>query len=589
MAKGSCVVRRLITGNAEDSESVWIYRIIFPSPCVFRYQNEIFMVPECARSGKITVYKSVKFPCQWQEAYVLYEGEGVDTTPVLQDDKEDELLFFTTLKTKENRENNCLYAVSRNRKEKLLIENDDTVRSAGHLIWNKNELLRPAQDCTRSYGGALIFKRISTCSLEFFGEEDFAKIEADDVKVDCSQYMFNGVLTYNQSEQYEMIDLSYDVGKEPSVYDKKLKKHFTQRKIEIRRENELKFSVLIPVYNTEEYLEECLRSILNQTYQDFEIILVDDGSTDNSVAICDCYAAKYSDKVTVIHKQNQGLISARRVGVSYASGEYSVFVDSDDFVKKQFLECICQILDNDEAIDLLIYSFSYVKNGQIVKDFPRISSDGYVWDSKNREEIITKLLFSHDVTPIWIKAVRTSLLQADPTDYTQYYGKNMAEDTFQSLYLVTYAKKIVYYCLPLYCYNYNDDSISRSYTHATLDKKNTLHVYNKILEYLPCWSMENETTIKRLQAVWFNDMMDLFCKCYGNAKNKKEKMMLLNYHWDRLVPNDSVQIFSEYTGPDFIQLYAYIKEKSYYKLSGYFRRKKMYTFYKKVMRKVLNE
>lgn len=196
-------------------------------PCVFRHQNDIFMVPECARSGKITVYKSVKFPYEWREEYVLYEGEGVDTTPVLQNDA-DELLFLTTLKTEKNRKNNCLYAVSRNQTEKLLIENDDTVRSAGHLIRKNNDLLRPAQDCTQSYGGALIFKRILACTADAFCEENFARIEADEIEVNNSQYAFNGIHTYNQSEKYEVIDLSYDVGKSLPYLIKKIRKHFIQ-------------------------------------------------------------------------------------------------------------------------------------------------------------------------------------------------------------------------------------------------------------------------------------------------------------------------------------------------------------------------
>ena len=80
----------------------------------------------------------------------------------------------------------------------------------------------------------------------------------------------------------------------------------------------MKFSVLIPVYNTEKYLEECLQSILNQTYQDFEIIIVDDGSSDSSGAICDNFQKAYPEKIIVIHKENQGLISARRVGIANA-------------------------------------------------------------------------------------------------------------------------------------------------------------------------------------------------------------------------------------------------------------------------------
>ena len=84
----------------------------------------------------------------------------------------------------------------------------------------------------------------------------------------------------------------------------------------------MRYSVLVPVYNVEQYLDECIQSILNQSLKDFEIILVDDGSTDLSGEICDNYAG--NEKITVIHKKNNGLISARRVALQKARGEYIV-------------------------------------------------------------------------------------------------------------------------------------------------------------------------------------------------------------------------------------------------------------------------
>lgn len=92
----------------------------------------------------------------------------------------------------------------------------------------------------------------------------------------------------------------------------------------------MKFSVIVPVYNVEKYLGKCLASILNQTYRDFELILVDDGSTDNSSRICDYYESN-DDRIKVIHKKNGGLSSARNEGIKYSSGEYIIFVDSDDY------------------------------------------------------------------------------------------------------------------------------------------------------------------------------------------------------------------------------------------------------------------
>lgn len=107
-----------------------------------------------------------------------------------------------------------------------------------------------------------------------------------------------------------------------------------------------KISIIVPVYNVEEYLSRCIDSILEQTFTDFELILIDDGSTDNSGKICDEYSKKDS-KVKVIHKENGGLSSARNFGIDVASGKFLGFVDSDDYIEKDMYELlyedICKI------------------------------------------------------------------------------------------------------------------------------------------------------------------------------------------------------------------------------------------------------
>ena len=110
-----------------------------------------------------------------------------------------------------------------------------------------------------------------------------------------------------------------------------------------------KLSVIVPVYNTEKYLRECIDSILAQTFTDFELILVDDGSTDSSGAICDEYAEKDS-RIQVIHQQNGGATLARRSGVRCARGEYITFVDSDDWIHRDMYH----ILLSREPADILI-------------------------------------------------------------------------------------------------------------------------------------------------------------------------------------------------------------------------------------------
>ena len=100
------------------------------------------------------------------------------------------------------------------------------------------------------------------------------------------------------------------------------------------------FSIVIPVYNTEKYLDCCLESVLTQSFQDFEIILVDDGSPDRAPALCDAWAEK-DCRIRVVHQENGGLSSARNTGIHHASGEYLLFLDSDDFFEPDLLDDAC--------------------------------------------------------------------------------------------------------------------------------------------------------------------------------------------------------------------------------------------------------
>ena len=147
-----------------------------------------------------------------------------------------------------------------------------------------------------------------------------------------------------------------------------------------------KISVIVPIYNAEKYLDRCIESILNQTVKDFELVLVDDGSSDNSPAICDRYAEKY-DFIHVIHKPNGGAGESRNFGIERSlktKSEYITFIDSDDFVHKQYLEVLLKALsENDVDVSTCLCRVDYEfctsddkSNYKVVVDSPeRIMCD----------------------------------------------------------------------------------------------------------------------------------------------------------------------------------------------------------------------
>ena len=124
-------------------------------------------------------------------------------------------------------------------------------------------------------------------------------------------------------------------------------------------------SVIIPIYNVEKYLEDCINSILEQTFQNYEAILVDDGSTDKCGEICDEYAKKDS-RIKVVHTENQGLSEARNTGILLAKGKYLAFVDSDDFVRNDFLQKLYEAIEKSEA-DICEANFVYAFTEKNIK------------------------------------------------------------------------------------------------------------------------------------------------------------------------------------------------------------------------------
>ena len=144
-----------------------------------------------------------------------------------------------------------------------------------------------------------------------------------------------------------------------------------------------KVSIIIPIYNVEEYLSQCLDSIVNQTYSNLEVILINDGSTDNCLEICNKYINKYNWKL--INKKNGGLSSARNAGLKEFTGDYVYFIDSDDWIKEDMIEVLVSLLENKKA-DIVECGIYWVYDNEIKIDN---SDNDYLM---NRKEVISSYL-----------------------------------------------------------------------------------------------------------------------------------------------------------------------------------------------------
>ena len=213
-----------------------------------------------------------------------------------------------------------------------------------------------------------------------------------------------------------------------------------------------KISVIVPVYNVEQYLPRCIDSILAQTFTDFEVLLINDGSTDNSGKICDEYARKDS-RIRVFHKENGGVASARQLGIDEAQGEYSIHVDGDDWIENDELEIMYK-----EAIETQydIISVDYYQNNQYVAE---------QYESTNLQ-MIDDMLSGKIRGVMWNKLIRQSLYKIYQIQFPR--NINFCEDVYVCTLLFLNTNKIRHMPKAFYHYIDNPQSITRKLKKTTI-------------------------------------------------------------------------------------------------------------------------
>lgn len=221
-----------------------------------------------------------------------------------------------------------------------------------------------------------------------------------------------------------------------------------------------KVSIVLPVYNVADYLKECIQSILNQTFKEYELILVDDGSTDGSEIMCDQYKKK-DERIVVVHQKNGGLSAARNTGMNYAKAEYITFIDSDDFVGPQYIELLYESVIKNDA-DISICDYKEVSQNATIGSIDYCEKDNIKELSLDKEETI-KQVYKTDYHGIefvsWAKIYKLDLFKSNDIYFPE--GR-LHEDAFTTYKLFYISKKITYIDIPLYFYRIRSGSIMTS-------------------------------------------------------------------------------------------------------------------------------
>ena len=241
-----------------------------------------------------------------------------------------------------------------------------------------------------------------------------------------------------------------------------------------------KISVIIPIYGVEKYIEQCVKSVINQTYKNIEILLIDDGSKDKSGLIID-ELAKLDSRIKVVHKKNEGVSAARNTGLDLASGEYVVFVDGDDFIDDEYIEYMLNAIESTKAD--MVFSYDWHKDNGIKMDYKANNQYQIIICEKAIEEMYLNKIG----VAVWNKIYKRDVIEKNKLRFHEEFW--FAEGMTFNIEMFQISQKIVSTKCTYYHQVYNPDSAVRKFNleswecgkKALLFQKNNWKISNKKL------------------------------------------------------------------------------------------------------------
>lgn len=240
-------------------------------------------------------------------------------------------------------------------------------------------------------------------------------------------------------------------------------------------------SVLIPAFNAERYVGDCLESLLRQTCSDFNIVIIDDGSTDETAKYCDEFCSRHSNAI-VVHTENQGLLLARRTALAVAKGTHVMFLDADDKLKANAIENCYRYLDDCDP-DILMFRFSRNPTFEAPLHFSGPKAGAY-----RVQDTIRSLVLEGNMNSMWGKVFRASLFN-DKTDYSAFAGVMHGEDLLQLAEAAARCQSMLVVDDVLYFYRQSEEASTACYRPS--QRMDLERVLNRIVSYSKEWKLED--------------------------------------------------------------------------------------------------
>lgn len=287
------------------------------------------------------------------------------------------------------------------------------------------------------------------------------------------------------------------------------------------------FSIIVPVYNSADFLQSCLACVKNQNFGDWELIFVDDGSTDGSGTILDGYA-RSDDRIHVFHQENSGQFFAREKGISMSQGDYILFLDSDDELMHDCLARLHEVIcENKPDMVMFAYRVSYDDGRQDIERDLIASESKMIQPEWLRENLISNNTYN----ALWTKAFRRELFDGDSTDYSELKGTHFGEDKIRLLHPVTAAKSIIYIPYCLYRYNYRSGSTMHRFDTDAIERMIAKEMFSLCYEYMKKWDMDSRAYHEKIALYYLKNFLSVYFGFKRSCRGSDDKQAFKNYPW----------------------------------------------------------
>lgn len=328
----------------------------------------------------------------------------------------------------------------------------------------------------------------------------------------------------------------------------------------------MKISIVVPVFNCEKFLNDCIESVIRQSCSDWELILVDDGSTDSSSKICDDYSVKYANKIFAFHKENEGQFLTRKFGIRKCTGDYIGFLDADDLLDKDYVKLLCENIKKFCFPDSVCFGFFRFGDGMKKENKITDSEIPVCFKSLDERKFVYNMIVTGELSgSLCSKAFKRDVITNSIPCEDIVSSKRFAEDAYHSFDALAKSDSILFISQALYYYRDNIQGFSQGFENRNPDYFNSKYLFELIRNNLSHMGINDEETRNTLFERNFNETVYFMLKYLRASKSIKRKKEIIHFDWTAYLLNETLEMIKNSTNikKSYLNVWNAFKNKKY--------------------------